>query len=515
MQFKSKNSKIGVIIVTSAVLMAIFIGLSLFLGLKSTVSPPSNNSDNIDMGDYVSADIYETEGLYSGSLSYRLSIYYPPNIIDSITMRGISFGRYSGGYCSLSIYINFKTGVNYSGTTISFRSNTSSTYSFTYASDYGYWYAAFGDYEYNTSSTYTNIVIVTLSSLTCTTTLSFDSNGGSSVSAKTVTCNSAIGSLTTPTRSGYTFAGWFVDGQQISSTTYYTFDGPRTAFARWEKNSTSATNYTLSSSVNSTSYGSIIGASSSVPANTYVTLNAVPKTNYQFSYWNINSAYTSTQNPLQFTMTANTTVQAVFEEKNISSFSVSYASGSGTYQIEQKDNDYALITFTPTAGQYIYSVQFDSGLENNIEYYNGSIANCGANVLYATYLANNNDNKNVFKLALHYILGSGTITVQTTNTPLDLKENTGGTSISGIALKSTDGGEAKVVGDGINVTLVAQAYSGYKFSHWEGSKSGIISNMASYQITQEDYDGEVITAIFSLKEDNGTNSQVDSNTDIL
>jgi uncharacterized repeat protein (TIGR02543 family) len=77
---------------------------------------------------------------------------------------------------------------------------------------YAYWYA----------STYT---------------LNYDANGGSvSPSSKTVTYNSTYGTLPTPTRSGYSFNGWFTattGGTQVTSATTYTTASDSTIFAQW------------------------------------------------------------------------------------------------------------------------------------------------------------------------------------------------------------------------------------------------------------------------------------------
>lgn len=52
-------------------------------------------------------------------------------------------------------------------------------------------------------------------------TMSFDSNGGSACSAKTVTYDAAIGTLPTPTRSGYHFVGWFTGTASRDSSIAY------------------------------------------------------------------------------------------------------------------------------------------------------------------------------------------------------------------------------------------------------------------------------------------------------
>ena len=69
-------------------------------------------------------------------------------------------------------------------------------------------------------------------------TVTFDANGGSvSEGSRQVTEGSTIGTLPTPTRSGYTFKGWYTSktgGTQISAST--TINGTVTYYAQWTAN---------------------------------------------------------------------------------------------------------------------------------------------------------------------------------------------------------------------------------------------------------------------------------------
>lgn len=72
-------------------------------------------------------------------------------------------------------------------------------------------------------------------------TVSFNANGGNvSPTSKTVTYNQTYGDLPTPTRTGYTFTGWFTDansGTQITSGTKVTITSNQTLYAHWKDNS--------------------------------------------------------------------------------------------------------------------------------------------------------------------------------------------------------------------------------------------------------------------------------------
>ena len=67
-------------------------------------------------------------------------------------------------------------------------------------------------------------------------TAKFDSNGGSTVSDKTATFNKDL-SLPTPYRTGYTFLGWYLNGNLYNDSIKYTYTNDVTFTARWQINS--------------------------------------------------------------------------------------------------------------------------------------------------------------------------------------------------------------------------------------------------------------------------------------
>ena len=71
-------------------------------------------------------------------------------------------------------------------------------------------------------------------------TVLFDSNGGTSVNSKVVTFDSAYGALPTPTRTGFTFEGWYVSetgdngmGTQITAVSIVALTNSQTLYAKW------------------------------------------------------------------------------------------------------------------------------------------------------------------------------------------------------------------------------------------------------------------------------------------
>ena len=72
-------------------------------------------------------------------------------------------------------------------------------------------------------------------------TVSFDANGGSSsVTSKQVTLGKAYGTLPTPSRTGYDFAGWYTEstgGTQVTDSTIYNISGNSILYAHWNPKS--------------------------------------------------------------------------------------------------------------------------------------------------------------------------------------------------------------------------------------------------------------------------------------
>ena len=100
------------------------------------------------------------------------------------------------------------------------------------------WYTAANGGEKVTSDT----VVETLAPQTLyahweinTFTLNFNANGGSvSEASRTVTCGAAVGTLPTPTRTGFTFSGWFNSaGEKITAYSKLVSSAPVTLTAKW------------------------------------------------------------------------------------------------------------------------------------------------------------------------------------------------------------------------------------------------------------------------------------------
>ena len=154
-------------------------------------------------------------------------------------------------------------------------------------------------------------------------TLTFNAVGGTcSESSRPVQYAYAFGALPTPTRSGYTFLGWFTassGGTQVSSATTMGA-ASRTIYAQWSRNTC-----TVTLSANGTGalldYFNTSTYSYSVYQNDNTTLTTTAsRTGFAFLGWSKSSTATSatyTPNPnIQIPITASTTFYAVWQRNN-------------------------------------------------------------------------------------------------------------------------------------------------------------------------------------------------------
>ena len=168
-------------------------------------------------------------------------------------------------------------------------------------------------------------------------TVTFNANGGSvTPSTRTVTSGSAVGTLPTPTRSGYTFNGWYTSssgGTKISSSTIVT--GDVTYYAHWI-----AIPYTVTFNANG---GSVTPSTRTVTSGSAIGTLPVPtRSGYTFDGWYTSSSggakislstvitsnvtYYAHWVVIQYTVTFNANGGSV----STSTYTVSYGSAVGT-----------------------------------------------------------------------------------------------------------------------------------------------------------------------------------------
>ena len=156
-------------------------------------------------------------------------------------------------------------------------------------------------------------------------TVTFNANGGSvSQSSKKVAFDSTYGTLPTPTRSGYTFNGWFTassGGSQVSSSTKVTATSNHTLYAQW-----TIITYTISYNNNGGTGRANPSQTKTYGQNITIQYTYEPqKDGYRFRGWSTNPNATSYQYWAGDTYSANAsaTLYAVWEKRyyNLSSYS--------------------------------------------------------------------------------------------------------------------------------------------------------------------------------------------------
>jgi uncharacterized repeat protein (TIGR02543 family) len=195
----------------------------------------------------------------------------------------------------ITLYARFTSTVTYdsqngssvSPVTVNAGSSTTLNSSLTLAGyTFGGWYS---DTNFTTrvpssGYTYTPTTNVTLYAkwTANTLTVSYVSNGGSSTSSTTTTTGSTVSQPTSPTRSGYTFNGWFSDAGLMNSISSWPYSHGATAnfslYAGWTANSLAITY--------STNGGSSVSSSSTVTGATISSAPTSPtRAGYTFAGW--------------------------------------------------------------------------------------------------------------------------------------------------------------------------------------------------------------------------------------
>ncbi len=169
-------------------------------------------------------------------------------------------------------------------------------------------------------------------------TVSFSSDGGTAVSSTTgVRYGATISAPVAPTKTGYTFAGWYKESGLTNAWTFAsdTVTTATTLYAKWTANT-----YTVTFNAQTGSAAS--PASKSVTyASTYGTLATTTRTGYTFSGWYTGTGGGGTQITASSTVaiTANQTLYAYWVA--LSTYTVTYSgNGSGAGTVPTDANRY-------------------------------------------------------------------------------------------------------------------------------------------------------------------------------
>ena len=144
-------------------------------------------------------------------------------------------------------------------------------------------------------------------------TVSYNSHGGSSCTNFNVTFAKPYGTLCTPTRTGYTFDGWYLEStyeNKVVSTTNATTPGDHELHAKWIGNTYTATfNKNGATSIGKTSLQCTV---SNTAGNCTVTAPSITRSGFTITGWNTSAtATTGTAVNGTITLTADATYYAI------------------------------------------------------------------------------------------------------------------------------------------------------------------------------------------------------------
>lgn len=141
--------------------------------------------------------------------------------------------------------------------------------------------------------------------------VTFNSQGGSPVAGKTVESGSKITAPASPTKTGYSFEGWYKNAE-CSMDALWDFGNDKvtgnvTLYAHW----ISTIQYTIKASSSNTAYGTVTGGGA-FDTGIMADLKATPKAGHRFVRWKEGTATVSTNYEYKFAVTGNRTLVAEF-----------------------------------------------------------------------------------------------------------------------------------------------------------------------------------------------------------
>ncbi len=225
-------------------------------------------------------------------------------------------------------------------------------------------------------------------------TVTFDANGGTTPTAsKSVTYASTYGTLPTPTRTGYTFNGWYTaktSGTKIISTTTVSITAAQTLFAQWTPNA-----YTVTLDGNgATTAGTPTSISATYDAAMPALTKAPARTGYTFAgYFDATSGGTKYYNAnlssaKNWDKTENTTLYAQW---TANSYTVTFDANGGTTPTASKSVTYAS-TYgtlpTPTRTGYTFNGWYTAKTSGTKIISTTTVSITAAQTLYAQWTAN-------------------------------------------------------------------------------------------------------------------------------
>ncbi len=307
----------------------------------------------------------------------NLELTFSENV-TAVTGKTIVIKQASDDSTVATIAANDTTQVTVSGSTVTINPTADLSYSTGY-----YVQIDSGAFKDGANNLYAGIADTTAWNFTTeaapTYTVSFNSNGGTVVTSQTVNYNETAIEPTAPTKTGYTFGGWYTDEALMSEFNFsIAITADTMLYAKWTAEP---------STVSFNSNGGSSVDSQTVDYNTTATPPAAPtKTGYSFDGWYSDEALTSAFN-FSAAITADTMLNAKW---TINQYTVSFNSNGGTAVTSQTVtyNETATEPTAPTRTGYTFEGWYtDEVLTSEFNFTTAITANV---TLYAHWKAKHN-----------------------------------------------------------------------------------------------------------------------------
>ena len=231
--------------------------------------------------------------------------------------------------------------------------------------------------------------------------INFNANGGlCTTTSKKVTYGASFGTLPIPTRSGYTFEGWYtnsVGGTKIKESDIVNNTSEFTLYAHWKANA-----YTVSYNANG---GSVSPSSAKVTAGGSVTLPTPTRSGYICLGWSTSSSATTATYSCGATYkpTQNITLYAVWKKNAPTMCTLTYNANGGSVSPSSATFEMGkTVTLpTPTRSGYTCLGWSTNKSATSAEYECGkSYTILGSATLYAVWQKNSTDKAQVYGVTL-------------------------------------------------------------------------------------------------------------------
>ena len=161
--------------------------------------------------------------------------------------------------------------------------------------------------------------------------VAFDTDGGSDIASQTVVRGQKATKPATPTKNGYTFAGWFKDTAKTAAFdfTTETISGNTTVYAKWTLNPT----YSVTYNGNGNTGGDVPTDSNKYEESATVTVSGntenLVKTNFNFAGWNTKSDGSGTDYSVAATFAMGTSDVTLYAKWSLNSHTVTFNKNGG------------------------------------------------------------------------------------------------------------------------------------------------------------------------------------------